>query len=54
MSYWVPRLIEAHGFVVPFTVQLAITVFFLVVGLPVYLYGQRWRAATREMDEHIQ
>ena len=47
MSYWVPKLAESHGLLLPAMVQFPLASAPLLIGSMMYLKGKRLRNATR-------
>jgi hypothetical protein len=53
MSYWVFPLAARMGWLTPAMVQLALTAGPMVMGLPMYFFGKRLRARTRNSKVHF-
>lgn len=53
LSYWVQPLAEREGIITPAMVQFALTIGPMVLGLPVYFFGKRLRAWTKDSKVHL-
>ena len=52
MSYWVPILSEKDGLLTPAMVQFSLAVGPLCLGVLIYFFGKRMRAATKDSHVH--
>lgn len=52
MSYWVPQITASHGIIVPTMIQLALTAGALLLALPLWFCGHKFRRLTRNSSVH--
>lgn len=52
MSYWVPQLAAEHGLITPAMVQFALSIGTLLMAIPLYFYGKKFRELTKNSPVH--